>query len=299
MKKGKATMMPDFLVIPYPVYCDPRLEGLDRNVYGAVYWLENLSGGKCIAGNETIAKIAGSLSQKTGEVNTRSISNSLDRLEKLDYITRKFKDEAKRNRLEIRTNVNFKRFDRPKKTMESWMTRDRKVDDTKKGIDSILDEQNNNNKYNNKKRKEVKEKKRNKKFVERSSTDELAISEIIFSFRHVTPTYKIFFEQDPQRTSAYNMIKLFEAEYGDGTKKDEDGKPIWSPGVARLIKTIQFLTKSNKAKFAPVITTPSQLERKFGELKAWVDRIKDEKSKGKGMSGTVDDDVDGGNLLQD
>lgn len=270
MKKGKATYKPDYLMIPYPVYCDPRLEGLDRNIYGILYWFEHMRDGKCIASNETIAEIASS--------NTRSVTNSLSRLEKCGYIKRIYEDDSKRNRMEIKTTISFKKLTKSK---EVWMARDSNLDVSNDGNLNVQNIKKGNIKKELKKKKE-------KKNVERSSTDEISIGEIIDAFKEVNPSYKIFFGQDPQRTSAYNLLKIFEKEFGDA----EEGK-------ARLIKTIQFLTKSNKMKFAPVITTPSQLERKFGELKAWVDRLKAGNNKGKGMSGTMDDDAGEGGSLQD
>lgn len=118
---------PDFVIIPYPVYSDEKLEGLDRVVYGVVYWFEHMRDGRCTASNATIAAVTGT--------NLRSVSNSLNRLEDRGYISRLYKDDAKRNRSEIRTKISFKSVSRSSAT---WMKPDSSLDERR---DPRLDEQ--------------------------------------------------------------------------------------------------------------------------------------------------------------
>ena len=65
----KKKFYPDFIIIPFQLIADKKLNPLDRNVYGIIYWLEKLSVGKCIASNNFIADVLGSTS--------KSIQNSL------------------------------------------------------------------------------------------------------------------------------------------------------------------------------------------------------------------------------
>ncbi len=90
---------PDYIMIPYPVYIDQRLESVDRVLYGVVYCFEHMRMGKCIASNEKLAIAAG--------VSARSVPNALTRLEDCGYIKRIYKDKSKRNRTEIKALISF------------------------------------------------------------------------------------------------------------------------------------------------------------------------------------------------
>lgn len=94
-------------MIPIQLYEDERIEPNDRDVYGVVYWYEHLKDGECTASNSSIAAVINGTS-------TRAVQNSLSKLEDLGYISREYKDRAKRNRVRIRTNIAF-RYIRPKK----------------------------------------------------------------------------------------------------------------------------------------------------------------------------------------
>jgi len=88
---------PDFLIIPFQIIRDKKIQPLDSKVYALCYWYEHLKDGECWASNESLAKILYS-------TNT-SIKNSLARLEKQGYITREYNHT---HRIKIKTNVAFK-----------------------------------------------------------------------------------------------------------------------------------------------------------------------------------------------
>lgn len=90
MEKNTTTMRPDFLIIPGPVAFSEELQPLDKNVYGVIYWLHGLKNGECTASNAYLAKICGA--------GARSIQSSLERLEGAGFISREYKDEARKKR---------------------------------------------------------------------------------------------------------------------------------------------------------------------------------------------------------
>lgn len=96
---------PDFVLIPYPVYTDQRLESIDRVIYGIIYWFEHMKDGRCTASNETLGRVAG--------VSPRSIPNALMRLEQHGYIRRSYKDDSNRHRTEIASLISFKNIQIP------------------------------------------------------------------------------------------------------------------------------------------------------------------------------------------
>lgn len=250
---------PDYIMIPFPVYSDDRLEGMDRVIYGIIYYFEAMRDGKCYASNAQLARIAGE------NTNIRSISNCLDRLEKCGYIDRFYKDDQKRNRTEIRTNINFKKLDKP---TARWNSRDSSLDDTN---DSSLDEQS----INNIKLKKKITKKHN---PARSAEEEKLIADTIDLFKDVNPTHKTMFGMPLQRDSTHRLLQQY--------------------GFEALSKMIKYLPVTNawtKYPAPPVITTPNQLERKMGELKAWGDKQKNkaQNGTGKGMASTTPEpDID-------
>jgi DNA-binding transcriptional regulator YhcF (GntR family) len=93
---NKELFTPDFLIIPKEVmYLPPA----DRFIMGAVYFMSRLSLGKCIASNVELGRICG--------VKAHTVTNSLDRLEEGGLIKRIYKDEEKRNRIEIICLIGF------------------------------------------------------------------------------------------------------------------------------------------------------------------------------------------------
>jgi len=85
--------------------------------------------------------------------------------------------------------------------------------------------------------------------VTKTSEETSQIKEIIDSFKVVNPSYSKLFGNTTQRASAKRMLDIH--------------------GVDKLKKIIAFLPISNQDKYAPVVTTPLQLEDKFGQLFAY------------------------------
>jgi len=88
---------PDFLITPYEVHQCEELRPSDSTVYAVIYWFEKMKDGKCIASNELLAEIS--------RVQERSLSGSLERLEKNGFIQRIFNPGG--SRLEIKTLVTY------------------------------------------------------------------------------------------------------------------------------------------------------------------------------------------------
>lgn len=91
------------------------------------------------------------------------------------------------------------------------------------------------------------------------SVDEVA--EIIDLFKNVNPTHYRLFANKTQRACVERMAKKF--------------------GVEKLKNAIQFVEKSHGVQFAPTITTPYQLENKWGELQAFYRRVSQNQGNGK------------------
>lgn len=98
MKKER--ILPDFLLIPYQIIADEKLQPTDRLLYGVIYWYEHMKLEKCIASNQTFAEIL--------NVTPRPIQACLERLEKQGYIFRIFADEERKKRIQIKALVKFK-----------------------------------------------------------------------------------------------------------------------------------------------------------------------------------------------
>ena len=241
---------PDFILIPYQLVEDRHLEPTDRLVYGLIYWFEHLKDGQCTAGNATFAALL--------HTTTRAIQNSLTNLEDHGYIAREYKDSAKHHRTFIHAKVAFK-IERTvgdtKKKSELTVTPERTSGDTTERTGG--DQNKNIDKNRNK----------NKKNTARSAQDEKDIADIIEAFQDVNPTYRTLFNRSPQREAAWRLMQQFQKE--------------------PLLKMVAFLKQSNGRKYAPTITTPSQLESKMGELKAWADKERNGTGKGKGIISTV------------
>lgn len=92
-------MNPDFLIIPKIVHDHEELQPSDWILYGVVYWYEHMRDGKCIAGNEALARVA-----RVGE---RSVRGSLDRLERAGFIRRVFRDKKRKDRAQILCLVKY------------------------------------------------------------------------------------------------------------------------------------------------------------------------------------------------
>lgn len=224
---------PDFLILPYQLITDRELEQTDRVLYGLIYWYEHMKDGKCTASNQTLAALL--------FTTTRVVQNSLNALEKSGYITRDYKDESKRNRKAIHCMIAFSRVsstgDR-RKSNDLQDIRERPVGDRR---ERPVGDQSNNTNINN-----------NQRDTPRSAEDEKRVADVIDAFKTVNPSYKLFFNRKPQREAAWRLIEQHTFE--------------------KVLGMVKYLEHSNGIKYAPTIISPSQLESKMGELKAWADK---------------------------
>lgn len=97
MKNNKyeeeSNIVPDFIMIPYKVFSNPKLSSTDKFVYGAVHFFANLSSKKCTASNQVLADFIKSTPS--------TVSNSLVLLEECGHLSRVFFDDSHRRRKEI------------------------------------------------------------------------------------------------------------------------------------------------------------------------------------------------------
>jgi len=80
------------------------------------------------------------------------------------------------------------------------------------------------------------------------------INDLIDLFKNVNPSYEKLFRNKTQRNALESMVKRH--------------------GFAEMIWIINVLQKTNKLPFAPIITTPLQLEDKLGNLIAFIQKEK-------------------------
>jgi hypothetical protein len=78
------------------------------------------------------------------------------------------------------------------------------------------------------------------------------INSIIAEFEPINPSYEILFQNKTQRMATERLINLM--------------------GEERLINLVRGLPQLRKQKYAPVITTPYQLEQKLGQLMAFIEK---------------------------
>jgi len=97
MKKKK--FKPAYLLTPYLVYEDERLQPADKAVYSVIYYFEKMKEGICKASNRTIAEIA--------MVSVGTVRNSISKLNKCGLVNVVYKDEEKNLRERIDCLVDF------------------------------------------------------------------------------------------------------------------------------------------------------------------------------------------------
>ena len=83
-------------------------------------------------------------------------------------------------------------------------------------------------------------------------------NELIYMFKEVNPSYKRLFMNKGQRSALERMVE--------------------EHGASKVEKMIAYLPNTLGEKYAPVITTPVQLEYKLGSLIAYIQRNKEDKS---------------------
>lgn len=242
--KQQPLFKPDHLHIPYQLVDDRKLEPNDRMLYGLIYWYEHLKDGHCWASNQTLAALM--------YTTTRAVQNSLNSLEARGYIKRLYKDKAHRNRKEIKSLVAYKNATFNERTGGDRQEVERTGGD-RASEPSFARERTGGDHIKNKEKRIKKENKLPAPMVQ----EEKDIGEIIFNFRDVNPSYKQLFNRKPQREAARRLLQQF--------------------GMQKLTVMIGYLSTSNASRYAPTITTPSQLESKLGELKAWADKQRSSK----------------------
>ena len=209
----------------------------DRILYGYIYWLQYLKNEKCTASNQTLAVLV--------KIDAGSVQNALNRLEERGYIERIYKDPARRVRLEIKALVAFKHVPSNNGTRRKVSSNDGTVSSNNDTQVSSNNDQNKNN-INKKSKKEL-------------ATQDVAVDlrPLIESFEGVNPSYERLFSNSTERAALSRLVK----KYGAATVDQ------WVKALPRII--IQ--------PYAPQITTPYQLEKKLGQLMAFLSRKKSEK----------------------
>lgn len=96
--------------------------------------------------------------------------------------------------------------------------------------------------------------------TENDKNDKVLV-EIIYEFRSVNPSYRNLFKRIPQRKAVSRLLESF--------------------GEEKLKKIMELLPSVIGQKYAPVITTPIELEEKMGKLIAFVKSKKSENVGGK------------------
>lgn len=76
------------------------------------------------------------------------------------------------------------------------------------------------------------------------------VNEFISFFKEINPSYETLYSNRSQRAAASRLLKKF--------------------GLEAMKKTIQTIEKTNGMQYAPSITTPLELERNGGRLKAFL-----------------------------
>ncbi len=100
-----------------------------------------------------------------------------------------------------------------------------------------------------------------KEIIDQNSPIEKQIAEIIFRFKNLNPIYKTWFTRNPVREKCRTLLEEF--------------------GFIKIVNAINFAEKIIADKYAPTITTPAELESKWGKLQAYYLKIKEQKPTGK------------------
>lgn len=170
---------PQFLIFPYQLFEDDRLDNIDRIVYAVLYNYENRSLKSWNLSNKDVAELCCISS-------SRVVANALTKLEDSGYISRQYKDESKKNRIGIKCKLAFKGV----KSVSPADDTVSPTDDTqnvKKSDDTIY----NNNIYNN-------------IYINNNNI----INNIIAEFKKFNPT--LIFGNKTQRTAVEKLLELYE-----------------------------------------------------------------------------------------
>ncbi len=91
---------PDFWIVPTVIQQNKKLYPNDWIIYAIVYWMKCLKNDRCVAANTTIANLA--------RAETRTVQNSLTRLENEGCIKRVYFDKTSRHRAEIIPLISYR-----------------------------------------------------------------------------------------------------------------------------------------------------------------------------------------------
>lgn len=246
---SKEFIAPDFLQIPFVVICDKSLQPLDKTVYGFIYWLEKLKDGKCFASNNYIAKAIGSTS--------KSIANSLTRLEKAGHITRPLNEDGIRS--EIKCLVSYKKVT-PKvsSVSEGVSSNSDRVSSNDEGVSSDSE--------HNKKINIIKDKEENKsntlspaKAVDTKPPNKLSKEEIdvIYKFRMLF-------------CPAEDLPKLYAMEKRSGSAR----KLLSAYSSDEIVKVMERAKELVGKSYQPQVSSWPSLVTKFEAVKATLPKEK-------------------------
>jgi hypothetical protein len=182
-------MLPDFLLIPYPLRVDEHLRPTDRLLYGVIYWYQHMKAEKCIASNTTLAK--------TLKVEPHTVQSGLEQLEERRYILRLYADEERKIRTEIKGLIHFKKVP----TNEGTVPSNDGILPTDEGTRVPTNEYQNN--------KSIKNKSISISSAPGGGKD---IQELIDLFKHINPTYERFFKNTTQRAAISRLLVQFGRE---------------------------------------------------------------------------------------
>jgi hypothetical protein len=182
-------MLPDFLLIPYPLLVDEHLRPTDRLLYGVIYWYQHMKAEKCIASNTTLANIL--------KVEPHTIQSGLERLEERRYIVRRYADKERKIRTEIQGLIHFKKVP----TNEGTVPSNEGTLPTNEGTGVPTNEYQSNKSINNKSIS-----------ISPAPSAGKDVQELIDLFKQVNPTYERFFKNTTQRGAIQRMLQKFGRE---------------------------------------------------------------------------------------
>lgn len=106
--------------------------------------------------------------------------------------------------------------------------------------------------------KNVRSKEDKNKIREDSDVASHEVVELIESFKEVNPMYSKWFANKTQRGACERLLKI--------------------NGLDKLKRIVEFLPKNNSTQYMPVVTSPLQLEDKFGQLASAWQKLKNNKT---------------------
>lgn len=276
-------MLPDYLLKPYPVFAaqrDGTIQPIDADLYGVIYWYHSMKDGECRASNKRLGEVL--------QVESRTVGNSLTRLEKAGFIKRIYKSASKRNRKRIEPMVTYQKIGERMKPAsnaddtsdDDTPSRDTSDDDTSihqmMTRDTSDDEQNSISRKNKSKREQPKG---GEPPEEDQDDDDVtsqmvtvngeridAVAETIRLFaENVNPACEDHYRRKPQRRAAHSLI-------------EQHGHEL----VFKVVRDL--LPQTNKVPYITSIHTPYELQKKWVKLRDGVERQRNKQEQKKAES---------------